>query len=195
MQLLAYGKISELSQQFLPQSVLLRAPNGARRNAWLAGRALLYKMLKADPRVELSERYNEQGKPYFKDSSLPFFNISHSGDYIACFISTEGEVGCDIELIRPRENWQKIALEYFSPAEHQHLAALSKTQQINEFWHLWTQKEAFIKREGKSVWQIKTSAINAVSPEHKKSFFTKQFALSINHEHPISAELNCISWL
>lgn len=193
MQLLAYGKISTLSQQPLSQNVLSRAPNGARRNTWLAGRTLLYKMLKTDPRVELSERYSAQGKPYFNDPNLPFFNISHSGDYIACFISTEGEVGCDIELIRPRKNWQKIALEYFSLAEYRWLLTLNESQQIKEFWHLWTQKEALIKQEGKSIWQIKTLINNAASPTYTKSFFTEQFVLSVNHKQPICVELNCFS--
>lgn len=39
---------------------------------------------------------NQQGKPYFRDLSKPFFNVSHSGQYIGCVFDTD-EVGLDIQ--------------------------------------------------------------------------------------------------
>ena len=45
--------------------------------------------------------YGEQGKPAFAEGHPLWFNLSHSGDDIALLMSDEGEVGCDIEVIRP----------------------------------------------------------------------------------------------
>lgn len=42
-------------------------------------------------------------KPAFSADTPLWFNLSHSGDDIVpLLLSDEGEVGCDIEVIRPR---------------------------------------------------------------------------------------------
>ncbi len=58
--------------------------------------------------------YGEQGKPAFAPEMPLWFNLSHSGDDIALLLSDEGEVGCDIEVIRPRANWRWLANAVFS---------------------------------------------------------------------------------
>ncbi|KJG34986.1 hypothetical protein UA70_15600 [Raoultella planticola] len=58
--------------------------------------------------------YAEHGKPGFSGETGLWFNLSHSGDDIALLFSDEGEVGCDIEVIRPRPNWRRLLTPFQS---------------------------------------------------------------------------------
>ena len=86
-------------------------------------------------------------------SSL-WFNLSHSGDDIALLLSDEGEVGCDIEVLRARKNWPALAESLFCPAEREQIALEAPEQQLAAFWRIWTRKEAIVKQRGGSVWQM-----------------------------------------
>lgn len=90
------GKVSTLSAGQLPDALIAQAPQGVRRASWLAGRVLLSRALSPLPEMV----YGEQGKPAFSAGTPLWFNLSHSGDTIALLLSDEGEVGCDIEVIR-----------------------------------------------------------------------------------------------
>ncbi|VEB90769.1 holo-(acyl carrier protein) synthase 2 [Citrobacter koseri] len=98
--------------------------------------------------------YGEQGKPAFSPDTRLWFNLSHSGDDIALLLSDEGEVGCDIEVIRPRDNWRSLANAVFSLGEHAEVEAEHPEQQLTAFWRIWTRKEAIVKQRGGSAWQI-----------------------------------------
>ena len=111
------GKISTISSDNLASTLADMAPQGARYASWLAGRTLLARTLSPSPLPEII--YGEQGKPAFANGHPLWFNLSHSGDDIAMLISDEGEVGCDIEVIRPRENWQALANAVFSLTDRQ----------------------------------------------------------------------------
>lgn len=73
-------------------------------------------------------------------------SASHSGDDIALLLSDEGEVGCDIEVIRPRANWRWLANAVFSLGEHAEMDAVHPDQQLEMFWRIWTRKEAIVKQ-------------------------------------------------
>lgn len=102
------GKVSTLSTGVLPPALTEQAPQGARRARWLAGRVLLSHALSPLPEIV----YGEQGKPAFAPQHALWFNLSHSGDDIALLLSDEGEVGCDIEAIRPRTNWRNRQMRF-----------------------------------------------------------------------------------
>ncbi|MGY5954988.1 4'-phosphopantetheinyl transferase AcpT [Kosakonia sp. BK9b] len=144
------GTISTLSTGELPSALIKQAPQGKRRASWLAGRVLLARECSPLPDIV----YGEQGKPAFADGVPLWFNLSHSGDRIALLLSDEGEVGCDIEVIRPRENWRTLANAVFSQAEHAEIDQAPPSQQLQAFWTIWTRKEAIIKQRGGSAWQI-----------------------------------------
>ncbi|WP_318367901.1 4'-phosphopantetheinyl transferase AcpT [Enterobacter sp.] len=144
------GKISTLSAGEFSPALISQAPQGARRASWLAGRALLSRLFSPLPDLV----YSEQGKPHFADRNEWSFSLSHSGDDIAILLSDEGEVGCDLEVIRPRANWQALANAVFSNAEHAELERTPAEQQLTVFWHIWTRKEAIVKQRGGSAWQI-----------------------------------------
>ena len=114
------GKVSTLSAAPLPPALREQAPQGPRRERWLAGRALLSHTLSPLPEII----YGEQGKPAFAPETPLWFNLSHSGDDIALLLSDEGEVGCDIEVIRPR---QRLA----NRQRRQHLSLITVSQPLS----------------------------------------------------------------
>jgi len=164
------GKISTLSADPLASALAEQAPLGARRLPWLAGRTLLARALSPAPVPQII--FGEQGKPAFVDGYPYWFNLSHSGDDIALLLSDEGEVGCDIEVIRPRDNWQALANAVFSLAEHAELEREEPEAKLAAFWRIWTRKEAIVKQRGGSAWQIVsvdstfTSALSVSHVQH-----------------------------
>lgn len=140
------GKISTLCADPLASTLADSAPQGARNASWLAGRMLLARALSPHPLPDII--YGEQGKPAFAEGHPLWFNLSHSGDDIALLMSDEGEVGCDIEVIRPRKNWQALANAVFSMTEHDELEREAPEERLAAFWRIWTRKEAIIKQRG-----------------------------------------------
>lgn len=119
-------------------------------DAQAAGRALLEQAL--SPAVVPEIVHNTNGKPGFAGGYPLWFNISHSGDDIVLLLSDEGEVGCDIEVIRPRKNSQRIVESVFSPGEQAQIAAAE--DKLVTFWQIWTRKEAMLKQAGSQIWHI-----------------------------------------
>lgn len=132
------GKISTLCADPLASTFADSAPQGARNASWLAGRMLLARALSPHPLPDII--YGEQGKPAFAEGHPLWFNLSHSGDDIALLMSDEGEVGCDIEVIRPRKNWQALANAVFSMTEHDELEREAPEERLAAFWRIWTRK-------------------------------------------------------
>jgi 4'-phosphopantetheinyl transferase len=159
------GKISTLCADPLASTFADSAPQGARNASWLAGRMLLARAL--SPHLLPDIIYGEQGKPAFAEGHPLWFNLSHSGDDIALLMSDEGEVGCDIEVIRPRKNWQTLANAVFSMTEHDELEREAPEERLAAFWRIWTRKEAIIKQRGGSAWQI--VSIDSTAPSHSVS--------------------------
>lgn len=87
------------------------------------------------PPVERSPR----GKPLFSGLDGHWFSLSHSGGIALCALS-EDPVGVDVELVRPRR--AGLPAYALSPTE---LARFDGGWE--EFYHLWTLKESWCKRE------------------------------------------------
>lgn len=113
-------------------------------NAFLLGRYLLIEGLKfyGFEKNIFDINYTKYNRPYL---SIPLdFNISHSGNYILCALSTNN-IGIDIEVIRPLE------INDFA-----HCFSADELLKINcapdrhiEFFKHWTIKEAVIKADGR----------------------------------------------
>ncbi|WP_292010120.1 4'-phosphopantetheinyl transferase superfamily protein [Chryseobacterium sp.] len=87
--------------------------------------------------------YNEFKKPSFKDVSLGSFNISHSGNKVACFFSSENKrIGVDIEKI------QEIEINDFRTVLTSKEYTLLRNRKAEDFFQLWTKKEALVKAIG-----------------------------------------------
>ena len=93
-------------------------------------RQMLSEVLRLAPQdVPITE--SESGKP---QTAGAFFSISHSGDFVGCVVS-DREVGLDMERIRPVPARLGRALD-------------GKWQTAEEFWQLWTRREAALKCRG-----------------------------------------------
>ena len=94
--------------------------------------------------------YERMQKEYGIEADTAY-NLSHSGDYVLCSVSTERhvKVGCDIEEVK--EPNLKIAGRFFCPAEYEQIAGeKDKVLQQEYFFRYWVLKESFAKatREG-----------------------------------------------
>lgn len=89
------------------------------------------------------------GKPFVRTprSQVRSFNLSYDGDLIAIAVSTEVEVGVDIECGReiPLDT---LPWHLFSKDEQQILKKTPATDFTRAFFELWTLKEAIAKRTG-----------------------------------------------
>lgn len=90
--------------------------------------------------------FNEHGKPFLKDQSHHFFNISHSGHYVVVAFSHH-EVGVDVEMIG--KDRRHIATRFFTAEEIADMKTLATdSMQIHYFYQLWTLKESYMKAVG-----------------------------------------------
>ncbi len=112
--------------------------------------------------------YNFRGKPMLKGIQDFCFNISHSGEYVACAIS-EANVGCDIQQVIPCDiSMGKLV---FTPQE------LALIHGIDDFYQMWTRKEALLKaigigisEEGIGLSMVKDGKISPVEYDKKKYY-------------------------
>ena len=124
-----------------------------------------------------------------------WFNLSHSGDDIALLLSDEGEVGCDIEVIRPRANWRWLANAVFSLGEHAEMDAVHPDQQLEMFWRIWTRKEAIVKQRGGSAWQIvsvDSTYHSSLSVSHCQ---LENLSLAICTSTPFTLTADSVQWI
>jgi len=87
-------------------------------------------------------QYNQFKKPYLSQEFD--FSISHSGMYVFCAIGKNLKLGLDIEEIKPI-NFSEMK-NIMSNSEWKHINEASSP--LNQFFKLWTLKEAVIKAEG-----------------------------------------------
>jgi len=94
----------------------------------------------------------QHGKPGLLDSLRPLdFNLSHSGDWLACAVTAGTVVGLDLERYDPDRDVMKLARRYFQADEIVALQACGKVDQIARFYDYWTLKEARIKARGAAL--------------------------------------------
>lgn len=161
-QLLTATTADDLPLGRLPDDVLASSGQFAalRRRQFLTGRALLADAMfrqyghRTLPAVTLSS----SGKPAFADTTLPHFSLSHSAGLVVLALCEQGEIGCDVEAIRPRPSWPALAQALFSTVENQWLG--EHHAPLEAFWILWSLREAWLKQQGRSVWEMASVAIN-----------------------------------
>ena len=112
-------------------------------------REVLSRYLGISP-ADLRFNYSEHGKPGLASANNKEFkfNLAHSGGVALYAFTTVGEVGVDVEFIRPEFTGDEIARRYFSATEVASLSKLSAVVRQHAFFDCWTRKEAFIKAKG-----------------------------------------------
>lgn len=119
---------------------------GRLQNA-LAYLLLIYALREEGVFVDMPEfYYGEHNKPYLKNYPGWHFNFSHCKNAVCCVLSRE-EVGIDIEEIG---NYKEHLAEYISTEEELEFLHNSENQ-ADEFYKLWTRKEAVFKMTGSGI--------------------------------------------
>lgn len=126
-------------------------------------RELLARLTGTDPR-HLRFTYGERGRPELATELLaddhtrlrkqsapcnpPVFNLSHSGDRVVMAVQAEGQIGVDIEELRPLRRVARLARRFLSPDEAELVLGESVAKRDRLFLRLWTRKEALLKGLG-----------------------------------------------
>jgi 4'-phosphopantetheinyl transferase len=113
-------------------------------------RTILARYLNTRP-GEIVFEYNEHGKPGVAaetGTKKISFNLSHSRDLALCAVAAKGEVGIDVEYIRPVLKPEKILERFFSPGEMEYFHSRPEVMRNRAFMSLWTIKEAYLKAVG-----------------------------------------------
>ena len=116
---------------------------GTKQNA---DNMLIGEILKMNFDIDIKEQKiacSKYGKPYLTDYPNAHFNISHSGNYVACAVSDK-PVGTDIQKIG--KYCSDTAKRVCSEEELKQIS--DSSDKASEFTRLWTQKEAVLKMCG-----------------------------------------------
>lgn len=76
------------------------------------------------------------------------FSLSHTRGLVACLVSREAEAGVDVESLRPLDGLESVARCSFSAQEQRALQELPEAARPEQFFTLWTLKEAYAKARG-----------------------------------------------
>lgn len=110
-------------------------------------RLLLGRYANQNP-LDLLFSSGDQGKPRLVSAEGVEFNLSHSDDIALIGVTTGGEIGVDVEKIRPVDDMQELAQRFFCPAESEDLNSVAAEQRREAFFRCWTRKEAYLKAIG-----------------------------------------------
>ncbi len=84
------------------------------------------------------------GKPVLRGVAGPGFSLTHAGDLVGLAVWPDGPVGLDVEPVRALTDLPGMARHVGSPAE----SARDGTVTAEEFFAVWTRKEALLKATG-----------------------------------------------
>jgi 4'-phosphopantetheinyl transferase len=95
-------------------------------------------------------RYGAHGKPALDETPRDVrFSLAHAGNVAACAVTAgPGEVGVDIEHVRPLRDLEGLARVALARGEMAHLTSLPAPARLAAFFEAWTRKEAVLKAVG-----------------------------------------------
>lgn len=126
------------------------------RRQYVVGRGALRALLAAYLRTRAEQvrfRYGDRGKPYLAAdleaaSDRLQFNLSNSDEMALVGFVRGGEIGVDIEFLKPMPDCEQISERFFSESERQVLRGLPADRKEEAFFNCWTRKEAYLKAVG-----------------------------------------------
>ena len=126
-------------------------------NRYTVGRGILRLLVGSYLEMEASRIefvYGPHGKPavatIFQNKLLQF-NLSHSNDQAVYIFGWDRSVGIDIEHIRPMQDADDFAEQFYSAREHDLINSPSGDEKLAAFFKIWTCKEAFLKGNGSGL--------------------------------------------
>ena len=131
----------------------LRFHHADDRQRFLLARALvrsvLGAMLQQSPdRVQFSR--NHHGKPELRQPGVPplRFNVSHTRGLLALAVTVVDDIGVDVESMARDVEMLSLAERFFAASETAMLRSLPPPELRENFFRLWTLKEAWVKARG-----------------------------------------------
>ncbi|MBU6123335.1 4'-phosphopantetheinyl transferase family protein [Hymenobacter siberiensis] len=100
------------------------------------------------PPAALALGVDARQKPILTTDPPLWFNLSYRADWALLAVSNQGEVGVDLEAIRPVAGAAALVDYLFSPAERAVLRAAGRSAWRALFYAIWTRKEAWAKCSG-----------------------------------------------
>ena len=159
----AYQALSPSRKEHIDK---LRQPQDKRRS--LAAEVLVQKMLRQYYNIDWAVLHRTpQGQPFLTGCSL-CVSISHCENMVACAID-EKAVGIDIERIRPVN--LKICNHVCTEEEKRYVLGdlaefpqgnCDDPQMLRRFFEIWTAKEAFFKRNGTGITDLRSVNIQNI---------------------------------
>lgn len=146
------AQVSMLSEDEIARAARFVFPRDRRR--YLAAHCALRHLLAARtgrPQAALAFLEGPFGKPSLAGAPRCAFNLSHSDDVALVAMADSGEIGVDVELLRPMPDAIDLARHNFSAAECAELAATRAPDQALAFLLGWTRKEACLKAIGSGL--------------------------------------------
>src|SRR5690606_1412520 len=112
---------------------------GKRTLHWLATRVLLRYLLKTEDYIACPS--DDNGKPFLPD--YPYkISLTHSFDYAGVLMSTQGECGIDLEIVKDKV--LRVKEKFLKPKE----LAFIQDDNIEQLYACWCAKEAVYKLQG-----------------------------------------------
>ena len=126
------------------------------RERFVAARGILRELVATYLEIEPEKvefMYGPQGKPSLSavHNSKVCFSVSHSREMGLFAFASDGEVGVDIEQVKPDFKGMEIAAHFFSSEEIAALAKLPPELGVEAFFGCWTRKEAYVKARGQGL--------------------------------------------
>lgn len=118
-------------------------------------RLLLGTYVAAAPRALVLER-GPFGKPAMANGHDTSFNASHSGDRLLFGFTRGGEIGVDVERVRPGAScadFESVIRRAFSPREQHAMSHSAEHDRLRSFYAIWARKESYIKATGAGLSQ------------------------------------------
>lgn len=132
--------VNKLQLSEAEQNKLQRLGHGKRSLHWLATRVLLRYLLNTNDYIHCPS--DENGKPYLPD--YPYtVSLTHSYEYAGVMLSTKGECGMDLEIVKDKVS--RIKEKFLKPEE---LEFIATEHHIEQLYACWCAKEAIYKLQG-----------------------------------------------
>jgi 4'-phosphopantetheinyl transferase len=171
------SKIHCLPQQEVDRILVLKFEMDRQRS--IAGKLLLLHALKQsdywDKNYLPEISYTSFGRPYLKEHPVDF-NISHSGNIVACSVIRNGRIGIDIEKVDPVD----FADYGFVLDTNEIDRIVNSASPLLDFYQTWTFKEAVMKADGRgfSLDPLSINIANGQSFIHPQKWYL--FSLAIH---------------
>lgn len=156
------------------------------RNRFVVGRAMLRLLLSRYlqiPAQSLEFNYGHFGKPALAgtlNGTQLRFNLAHSDELALVAITRTGEIGVDLERVRPPTDMNELVARFFSSREARQFQKLPLEQKPIAFFNLWTRKEAWLKATGQGIGHLLNQVEVSFLPGERARLLTLPESLGSN---------------